>query len=462
MAACNPKCAGNAIDVFGNVPILMPKMKSGLSLFLFPALLLGTLEISAQSTNTPAHAARLKFMRGVSLGNYLEYVPNTIGNVVYTIQDIELIRAEGFDHVRVPVGWHLYTDSAPGFTLSNTIFAKVDFLLTNSLNNGLSVLLDLHNFDAFMAAPAANTNKFYAIWRQVAEYYANAPLTVAFELLNEPHDPATTTAINPIYAEAIRQIRMISPDRAIFVGPGNYNSLDDLYSLVLPANATNLIAAVHFYDPYYFTHQGAEWALPDTATTGVLFPGPPAVPLKVNSSITHSWVLDWFRMYNTLPTTSNPSSSFAFRSRLQRARTWSEFYGRPVHVGEFGCYEKSDPQSRVNFYREIRQTMDEFGLGWAMWDWKSGFHYIKSGRPDPPGIREAMFPPIELKSQSKGTVEFAAAVGKTFLVEKAESLTPPIFWRPVSTQTLTSPKFIFNDSGPNTQAGGFYRVQWLK
>ena len=418
--------------------------------------------------DTPAHLAARRFMRGINLSNYLEYTPGDPARTqTYSVNDFALIRAEGFDHVRLPVAWHLYAGPATNFTLSTAIFSDVDFLVNAALNQGLSVLLDLHNFSAFTSDPAGNREKFYAIWRQVGAHYSNAPPTLAFELLNEPNGAATTTLMNQIYPEAIRQLRLTNPNRTLFLGPGQWNGLDELKigsstGLYLSNSDSNLIAAVHCYDPFYFTHQGAEWALPDTATTGVLFTGPPAVPLQPNPSITHSWVLDWFRLYNTQPTPVNPSSPYAFRGKLQAVHAWSDYYGRPVHVGEFGCYQKADAQSRVKFYKEIRSLMDQQGLGWAMWDWKAGFHYIKSGQPDPPGMRDAMFPRPQLRSQRNGTIEWDGAVGKTYLVEQSSSLTPSISWQAVSTQTVVAPQPLSYAIKTNEGAQVFVRVLWLK
>ena len=167
---------------------------------------------------------------------------------------------------------------------------------------------------------------------------------MALELLNEPKDSATTEVINPIFTETIRQIRQIAPKRTIFVGPGRWNSIAELPKLRLPDDDQNLIVTVHNYEPFYFTHHGADWAGPDTKVTGILFPGPPSRPfvpdpnLKVNSS-----VINWIKSYNTEPSTSNPSSPLAFQGTLDQAKEWSEYYGRPVHIGEFGCYTKADP-----------------------------------------------------------------------------------------------------------------------
>lgn len=127
---------------------------------------------------------------------------------------------------------------------------------------------------------------------------------------------------------------------------------------------------------------------------GIQFPGPPEKPLVPDASLNlSSGTLDWINRYNTQPTETNPSSPRAFRAVVEQAKEWSDYYGRPVHFGEFGAYIAADAQSRANFYRAFRETLDSAGIGWAMWDWKAGFRYWdeKAGTPAP-GLREALFP----------------------------------------------------------------------
>ena len=150
---------------------------------------------------------------------------------------------------------------------------------------------------------------------------------------------------------------------------------------------------VHNYDPFYFTHQGATWAGPDTKVTGILFPGPPPRPLVPDPKLkVNSWVLNWIRDYNTEPTATNPSGPRAFQGLISQAKEWSEYYGRPMHIGEFGCFTKADPVSRANYYRAFREAAEKAGIGWAIWDWKAGFRYWndKTGKPEP-GMHEALF-----------------------------------------------------------------------
>jgi endoglucanase len=342
---------------------------------------------------TAAHKAAKGFMRGANFGNYLEVPPSQNWGLAHREDDLKHMEQEGFDHVRLPIGWHHYAGLGPEFKLTDAIFAQVDNLVTNALKHQLNVMVNIHHFDAFTSNPEEQKGAFMALWRQIAEHYAQSPAGVAFELLNEPKDKATTTLLNPIYAEVIREIRKTNPTRVIFVGPGKWNSIDELSSLMLPDDDENLIVTVHCYEPFYFTHQGATWAGGDTKVQGIQFPGPPSTPLTPDPTLKlPKHVEDWIRRYNTLPAEKNPSSPAAFRAKIRLAREWSEYYGRPVHMGEFGCFVMADPKSRANFYASFREVLEENKIGWAVWDWKAGFKYWDPEKGEPaPGLRKSLF-----------------------------------------------------------------------
>jgi endoglucanase len=355
-------------------------------------------EMRRMAPSSPAHIAARGFMRGANCGNYLEVPPKQTWSVKHSTNDLVRMRAEGFDHVRIPVGWHHYTGPQPEFELSDEIFGKADLLVTNALAIGLNVLINIHHFDEFTTDPAGHRNKFQAIWRQVAKHYAGLDGArpsgiLAFELLNEPRDKATTAVMNPIYAEAITEIRKTNPTRTIFVGPGRWNHIDELTQLILPNDDSNIIVTVHNYEPFYFTHQGASWTKPQTDTKGIVYPGPPATPLEPAPTVaTNQAMVAWLKDYNTLPPAQNPSSRKAFAGKLRLARQWSDYYGRPIHVGEFGCYTSADSGSRSRYYAEFRQACDEHRIGWAIWDWKAGFKYWDEKTQQPmTGMREALF-----------------------------------------------------------------------
>jgi len=342
--------------------------------------------------NSPAYEAAKLFMRGANLGNYLEAPPGANWGVTVSADEFAIMHAEGFDHVRIPVGWQHYAGPAPEFTLSPEIFARVDFVVTNALANHLAVMINIHHFNALDQNPAATADEFLKIWQQIAAHYEKFPRQLAFELDNEPHENATTTVMNPIYAQAIEEIRKTNPRRMIFVEPGKWGSIDELKNLVLPPD-DNVIVSVHCYDPFYFTHQGATWTGGQTPVTGIVFPGPPATPLVPDPSLNlNSRVQDWIHNYNMQPAEKNPSSPVAFEGKIKLARAWSDYYGRPVHFGEFGCFTKADPESRAHFYAAFRHALDQRHLGWAIWDWSAGFRYWDKQNNRPmPGMHEALF-----------------------------------------------------------------------
>jgi endoglucanase len=343
--------------------------------------------------DSPAHRAIKLFRRGTNLGNYLESRPAYFSGAAVSTNEFKIMHDEGFDHVRIPIAWHHYAGPAPDFVLTNLIFSRVDFVVTNALKNQLAVIINIHHFNEFDRDPIGQTEKFLAIWRQIAAHYAEYPNTVAFELENEPHDAATTVVVNPIFARAIAEIRKTNPQRTIFVDPGDWGKIGELKNLVLPADDNNIIVSAHCYEPFHFTHQGAGWAGPDVKVTGIQFPGPPEKPLVPDPSLKlNPWVITWIERYNTLPTEKNPSSPAAFEGDLKYARDWSDYYGRPVHIGEFGCYVVADPESRARFHAAFRKALDANQLPWAMWDWSSNFGYWDKQKNQPmPGLRAAMF-----------------------------------------------------------------------
>lgn len=332
------------------------------------------------------------FRRGANLGNYLETPPGQSRGVTVSASEFTTMKREGFDHVRVPIGWHHYTGPAPDFTLSPQIFSQVDFVVTNALAAGLAVIINIHHFDELDHDPAGTTDEFLKIWQQIAVHYQSFPKQLVFELDNEPHENATTAAMNPIYARTIKVIRESNPHRTIFVEPGDWGGIQQLNNLVLPPD-DNVIVSVHCYDPFLFTHQGATWAGPWPRATGIQFPGPPATPLVPAPSLNlPQSSLDWIQRYNTLPKNENPSSPIAFEGKLKYSREWSDYYGRPIHLGEFGCFTTADPESRARFYAAFRRACERDNIGWAIWDWSAGFRYWDKKNNQPmPGMREALF-----------------------------------------------------------------------
>ncbi len=341
--------------------------------------------------DTPAHAALRHFRRGMNLGNNLEAPPDANWNSAYSAADFDAIRDEGFDHVRIPCAWHHYTGPAPEFIISPDFFARVDNMVSNAVQRNLAVIINWHHFDDFTAHPAVHQAKFERGWAQIANHYARQPGRVALEPLNEPKDAADATTLNHIYARIITIIRKVAPKITLFIGPAERNSVAQLDNLQLPADDANIIVTIHDYDPFLFTHQGASWTMPLTAVTNIHFPGPGPQPI-IPPSATPPWARRWFQAYNSLPSEFNSCGPGAINEALLTARAWSDYHGRPVHVGEWGCIDLADAASRAKYLKLKRQRMDDLNVFWTFWNWKQAqFHYWDEERQAPTtGLRPAL------------------------------------------------------------------------
>ncbi len=126
--------------------------------------------------DTPAHRAARQFMRGVNLGNVFEAaVGQDWGGGPILAEDLDAIREQGFDHVRIPVRWNAHTGPSPDYAISNAILTQVDSVVIGALERGMNARINLHHFEAFYEEPALWTNKLYAIWDQLAACFEGYP-----------------------------------------------------------------------------------------------------------------------------------------------------------------------------------------------------------------------------------------------------------------------------------------------
>ncbi len=345
--------------------------------------------------DTPAHRAAARLRRGVNLANWLEAPPDDDWGASYSDADLRRIRTEGFDHIRFPVSWNYHTGPAPDYRIDPAFLRRVDEMVDAALRRNLGVILNLHHFDDLIADPDLEGDRFVAIWAQLARHYRTRPAGLVFELLNEPRDPFSGEIMNELYARALAAIRGVPSGRTVLVGVPDFASPDRLADLRLPEDERNVIVSVHNYAPHLFTHQGAHWAMPNAATLGVQYPGPPRQPLLPHpDALAYSpgWTARWLLDYNRLPADLNPSGPIAFQPRLRRAAAYAEWSGRPVRLSEFGAMADVDPASRARYLADVRRTAEELGMGWTLWDWNAFFRYWDPDRQRAlPGLRNALF-----------------------------------------------------------------------
>ena len=304
---------------------------------------------AAPGASASAVAMAAAIGRGVNFGNMLEAPTEGAWGLSVTDDFIDKATAAGFTSVRLPVRWSNHAGAQAPFTIDAAFMTRVASVVDKLLAKGVVVVLDMHHYrqldgdqlDAGESSVAASVVdvRFVMLWDQIATYFQGRGSRLVFELYNEPHGRLNGEPWNVLAARALRVVRRTNPDRIVVIGPTSWNSANDLRLLEMP-NDANLIATVHDYNPFRFTHQGAEWVTP-VMPTGV--------------------------------TCCSAAQEAEMTAPLDIAKTWSAATRYPVFVGEFGAYSKADSTSRFDFDRKMRQAMESRGMSWDYWEFASGF-----------------------------------------------------------------------------------------
>ena len=305
--------------------------------------------IVAPGASAAANIIAKALGRGVNFGNMLD-APNE-GDWGLKIEDDYFAKTKeaGFSNVRLPVRWSNHAALKAPYLIDAIFATRVEAVVNQGLATGLYVVLDMHHYrqldgDVLDAGDlkvddAILEDRFVAMWEQIATRYKDRSDKLIFEIYNEPHGRQTSDKWNELAARALAVIRKSNPSRPIIIGPVQWNNANELKNLRMP-NDANLIATVHNYEPFNFTHQGAEWATPPMPT------GITCCSLEQKNQIT---------------------------GPLETARLWSEAKHYPVYLGEFGAYNKADITSRVNFTRFMRDEAEKRNMSWAYWELAAGF-----------------------------------------------------------------------------------------
>ena len=292
-------------------------------------------------TDTPVPSQLLR--RGVNLGNMLE-APNE-GDWGLTVQEeyLDRITEAGFDFIRLPVRWNTHAGQEWPYTVDTAFFERVDEVVNEALERNLTVIVDFHHYEEMMTDPWGHKDRYLGIWKQVADHYRDYPSSVLFELLNEPNTQLNASLWNQYLAESLAVVRETNPARDVVVGPTNWNAYDWISTLDLPDDQ-HLIVTFHYYLPFQFTHQGAEWA-GEEAQKWLGTPWNASDAEKAEITAHFDVVSDWAQRHHNVS----------------------------ILLGEFGVYSKADMASRARWTEFVRREAERHGFAWSYWEFASGF-----------------------------------------------------------------------------------------
>jgi len=263
-----------------------------------------------------------------------------------TEADIAFVAKTGSNTVRVPFNYKLFTDEDYlDLTGPGDGFRRLDDVIGWCRRHGLKVILDMHdcpggntgdNIDdsygyAWLFEEECYQKQYCDIWREIARRYADEPVVLAYDLMNEPISSRLANMgelnkqLERVQFMALDAIREVDRNHIVILAGGQWNGNFSVFSDF--RKDPNMMYECHHYDfgnPEYKDGRVKEFA--------------------------------------------------AFRDKA----------GLPMYMGETGHNPSYD------WYRQIRESMERNNIGWTFWPLKMPGKGAWCGFAYPDGWKETI------------------------------------------------------------------------
>ena len=273
------------------------------------------------------------------------------GNPVITEELFVMIKEAGFSTVRIPVTWQDHMDEKGN--VSEAWMERVQEVVDMALAQDLYVILNTHHeewMDLQIDKEDEITERFVFLWEQIAGRFASYSEKLLFEGMNEPRLRNSeyewtsgngelrgmVNRLNRVFVDTVRSTGENNKERYLLICP--YASIyekEAFEDLEVPHG--NIAVSVHMYSPYEFCQKEdgiTQWDTEDKEFAGYV---------------------DEVREYF-----SNMQKYFIRK-------------GIPVVLTEFGCTDKGNTESRVEWVEFYMKEAAEYEIPCIWWDNGSDF-----------------------------------------------------------------------------------------
>jgi len=310
------------------------------------------------------------------------------GNPVTTKEMIDFIKASGFNTIRIPVTWYIFTGPGPEYMIDDIWMDRVQEVVDYVIDNGMFAILNIHHDDYRSGgnwecgwlrlygdgAPLDEDEKSYMrdrfgrLWTQIAERFKDYDEYLIFDAINEPHtsnlhrhnaetwegQSVFLNELLQIFIDTVRAGGGRNPDRHLMVAPyyasvgmepndrdGRIGHFVDKENAKLRIDDPRgrLIVSLHYYEPWGFV------TAPEDS--------------------------QWFSWYFDLEV---GSVSHNLRVLLQIIEENFTSLGIPVVMGETGALHRTMPEGGSNEAERIKWAeyyitrLRELGVPTVIWD----------------------------------------------------------------------------------------------
>jgi endoglucanase len=335
------------------------------------------LVLSFALTGCRDKATDFKIAKGVNIGNWLSqsWVMGEQRAKIFTEEDIELLAANGFDHIRLPV------DEAQLFnadmTLNGSTVDLIHKTIDGCIGHGLKVIFDLHilrsfhflDNDAPLWKSPEEQDKLVNMWRDIQGILCGYPVTsVAYEILNEAVAP-TDEQWSELMLRVVSMIRETEKDRVIVLGANMQNQVGHVKNIIVPEGDKNIILSFHFYEPLLITHYQASW----TPLRDLHFIAPMQYPGQLIPDDVYDALNDGEKA--AVEQYNHSYDKEWMRRMWQEAVDYAKAKDLTLYLGEFGCLVNCGEEVRLAWLKDVVDLCRELGIPYSLWEYNSQFGF---------------------------------------------------------------------------------------
>jgi endoglucanase len=285
-------------------------------------------------------------------------------------EDFEIMTDWGFDFARIPMSYWRWASKDNWFRIDEEVIKDIDEVVALGRKYKIHINLNLHRIpgycindrkkepvDLYEDTPE-NMQKALAgaifHWKMFAKRYKGIPSSqLSFDLINEPPHSKEETRHVQVVTALVKGIREEDPGRLI-VSDGKDVGRTPIFGIA----DLGVVQSTRGYDPLTISHYQADW-LPQSYLESSRVP---TWPLKADNGTV------WDKAF--------------LKTRIIDPWIPLVKMGVPVHVGEFGCYNKTPHDAAIGWMKDMLSLWKEAGWGYAMWNLKGAIGVLDSERTD--------------------------------------------------------------------------------
>ncbi|MBA7537457.1 hypothetical protein ES705_29724 [subsurface metagenome] len=285
-------------------------------------------------------------------------------------EDFEIMTDWGFDFARIPMSYWNWASKDNWYKINEDILKDIDEVIELGRQYNIHIDLNMHRvpgycinrrelepFDLFEDTQENMQKALDAVvyhWKMFARRYKGISNDrLSFDLINEPPHMKEETRYIEVVKALVEGIREEDPDRLI-VADGKDVGRTPVYGIT----DLGVLQSTRGYDPMSVSHYTATWVPEDAFQTFNI----PTWPLTGDDG----------KIYDK-----------AYLKELL-IDTWKPLVdkGVQVHVGEWGCFNKTPHTVALRWMEDLLSLWKEVGWGHAMWNLKGAFGILNSERAD--------------------------------------------------------------------------------